>query len=41
MDLLGFFTGRWPEGHPFAQITAMPGRGNQPDMWLLLSLIHI
>ena len=30
MDLLGFFTGRWPEGHPFAQITAMPGRGNQP-----------
>jgi luciferase family oxidoreductase group 1 len=35
MDLLGFFTGRWPDGHPFAQITAMPGRGNQPDMWLL------
>ncbi len=35
MDLLGFFTGRWPEGHPFAQITAVPGRGNQPDMWLL------
>ncbi len=35
MDLLGFFTGRWPENHPFAQITAVPGRGNQPDMWLL------
>jgi len=35
MDLLGFFTGRWPEGHPFAQITAVPGRGNQPGMWLL------
>ena len=35
MDLLGFFTGRWPEGHPFAQITAVPGRGNQPAMWLL------
>ena len=35
MDLLGFFTGRWPDGHPFAQITAMPGWGNQPDMWLL------
>ncbi|MGO9193881.1 MAG: LLM class flavin-dependent oxidoreductase [Streptosporangiaceae bacterium] len=35
MDLLGFFTGRWPEGHPFAQITAVPGRGDQPDMWLL------
>src|SRR5580698_2030000 len=35
MDLLGFFTGRWPEGHPFAQITAVPGRGYQPAMWLL------
>jgi luciferase family oxidoreductase group 1 len=35
MDLLGFFTGRWPDGHPFAQITAVPGRGNQPAMWLL------
>jgi luciferase family oxidoreductase group 1 len=35
MDLLGFFTGRWPEGHPFAQITAVPGRGHQPAMWLL------
>jgi len=35
MDLLGFFTGRWPDGHPFAQITAVPGRGYQPAMWLL------
>ena len=35
MDLQGFFSGRWPENHPFAQITAMPGRGNQPAMWLL------
>ena len=35
MDLLGFFTGRWPEHHPFAQITAVPGRGNLPAMWLL------
>jgi luciferase family oxidoreductase group 1 len=35
MDLLGFFTGRWPEGHPFTQITAVPGRGHQPAMWLL------
>jgi len=35
MDLLGFFTGRWPENHPFAQITAVPGRGHQPAMWLL------
>jgi luciferase family oxidoreductase group 1 len=35
MDLLGFFTGRWPENHPFAQINAVPGRGYQPAMWLL------
>jgi len=35
MDLLGFFTGRWPQDHPFAPITAVPGRGNQPAMWLL------
>jgi luciferase family oxidoreductase group 1 len=35
MDLLGYFTGRWPEGHPFARITAVPGRGHQPAMWLL------
>jgi len=35
MELLGYFTGRWPEGHPFAQITAVPGRGHQPAMWLL------
>ncbi len=35
MDLLGFFTGRWPAGHPFAGITAVPGRGHQPAMWLL------
>gem|GEM_PF-5585 len=35
MDLLGFFTGRWPEGHPFARITAVPGRDHQPAMWLL------
>jgi len=35
MDLLGFFTGRWPDGHPYAQITAMPGLGHQPAVWLL------
>src|SRR5262249_21254427 len=29
------FTGRWPEGHPFARITAVPGRGHKPAMWLL------
>jgi luciferase family oxidoreductase group 1 len=35
MDLLGFFTGRWPEGHPFARITAVPGLGHRPALWLL------
>jgi luciferase family oxidoreductase group 1 len=35
LDLLGFFTGIWPEDHPFAQITAVPGLGNQPGIWLL------
>jgi luciferase family oxidoreductase group 1 len=35
LDLLAFFTGVWPDGHPFAQITAVPGRGQQPAVWLL------
>jgi luciferase family oxidoreductase group 1 len=35
MDLLGFFDGAWPEGHPFAHIRAVPALGNQPAIWLL------
>jgi len=34
-DLIGFFRGEWPAGHPFAAITAMPGKGSMPSMWLL------
>ena len=34
-DLLSFFSGQWPEGHPYQQVTAVPGRGHQPAMWLL------
>ena len=34
-DLLGFFTGEWPAGHPFASVHAIPGEGAGPDMWLL------
>jgi luciferase family oxidoreductase group 1 len=34
-DLLGFFTGQWPTGHPLATVHAVPGEGNGPDMWLL------
>ncbi len=34
-DLLGFFSGQWPAGHPYAAITAVPGKGNTPALWLL------
>ena len=34
-DLLSFFDGEWPEGHPFSRITAVPGLGYRPDIWLL------
>ena len=34
-DLLGFFTGSWPENHPYRQVHAVPGEGNGPDLWLL------
>jgi luciferase family oxidoreductase group 1 len=34
-DLIGFFSGEWPEGHPYASITAVPGQGNSPSIWLL------
>ncbi len=35
MDLLGFFSGDFPEEHPYRAITAVPGRGNMPSIWLL------
>jgi luciferase family oxidoreductase group 1 len=34
-DLIGFFTGEWPAGHPFATVRAVPGQGSAPAMWLL------
>jgi luciferase family oxidoreductase group 1 len=34
-DLLGFFTGQWPAGHPYTSVRAVPGEGAGPDMWLL------
>lgn len=34
-DLVSYFTGEWPEGHPFRKITAVPGKGDAPAMWLL------
>ena len=34
-ELIGFFTGGFPEGHPYGQITAVPGKGDEPAIWLL------
>ncbi len=34
-ELFGFFTGEWPEGHPYSAITAVPGLGDMPAIWLL------
>ena len=34
-ELLAYFSGGFPEGHPYAQITAVPARGYQPEIWLL------
>jgi luciferase family oxidoreductase group 1 len=34
-QLLAFFGGSWPEGHPYANITAVPGPGYKPAIWLL------
>lgn len=35
VDLVSFFSGEWSEGHPYRKITAVPGRGNMPAIWLL------
>lgn len=35
VELLGYFGGSFPEGHPFAGITATPGLGYRPAIWLL------
>ena len=34
-ELLGFFTGEFPPGHPYGAISAVPGLGHQPEIWLL------
>ena len=34
-ELLGFFTGEWASGHPYSRITAVPGEGAKPEIWLL------
>jgi luciferase family oxidoreductase group 1 len=35
MELVAFFTGEFPSDHPYSQITAVPGRGDMPEIWLL------
>ena len=34
-ELLAFFNGTFPEDHPYRHITAVPGLGYQPEIWLL------
>ncbi|MGE0794606.1 MAG: LLM class flavin-dependent oxidoreductase [Acidimicrobiia bacterium] len=34
-ELLSFFDGRFPPGHPYAAITAVPALGYRPEVWLL------
>ena len=34
-ELVGFFEGKFPDGHPYGSITAVPGAGNMPEIWLL------
>ncbi|MCU1427869.1 MAG: luciferase family oxidoreductase, group 1 [Actinomycetia bacterium] len=34
-ELLGFFGGSFPDGHPYQRVNAVPGRGYQPALWLL------
>ena len=35
VELFGYFDGQWPPEHPFGAITATPGLGNRPAIWML------
>jgi luciferase family oxidoreductase group 1 len=35
VELLGYFSGHFPANHPYRQITAVPGLGYTPAIWLL------
>ncbi len=35
LELIGFFKGEFPEGHPYNRISAVPGLGDLPAIWLL------
>src|SRR3954453_13777084 len=32
-DLVRFFSGEFPDDHPYERITAVPARGHQPSLW--------
>lgn len=34
-ELVSFFDGNFPADHPYARITAVPGCGNRPAIWIL------
>jgi luciferase family oxidoreductase group 1 len=34
-ELLGYFSGSFPDGHPYEHINAIPARGYRPAIWLL------
>jgi len=35
LELLGFFSGQFPDDHPFRNVSATPGKGQHPQVWLL------
>jgi len=35
LELCNYFDGEWPEDHPFRHITATPGLGYEPQLWML------
>jgi luciferase family oxidoreductase group 1 len=35
MELFGYLDGQWPPEHPFREITATPGLGYRPAIWML------
>lgn len=35
IELIGFFDGSLPLGHPYARITPVPATGNMPQFWVL------
>jgi luciferase family oxidoreductase group 1 len=39
-ELLAYFNDSFPDDHPFKAIHATPGRGYQPDVWLLGSSLY-